>query len=99
MSQVIMDIATGCAPAYDSYTARSRAASAAGVVNAGPLKSKLMASLFPSPEGSTILDAAKKLGIDTPTLCFLGEPHPRQRLPCLCGGAGRLARTRSRLLA
>ena len=28
------------------------------------------------PEGSTILDAAKKLGIDTPTLCFLDTLTP-----------------------
>ena len=28
------------------------------------------------PEGSTILDAAKKLGIDTPTLCFLESLTP-----------------------
>lgn len=28
------------------------------------------------PEGSTILDAAKKLGIETPTLCFLGSLTP-----------------------
>ena len=27
-------------------------------------------------EGSTILDAAKKLGIDTPTLCFLESLTP-----------------------
>ena len=27
-------------------------------------------------EGSTILDAAKKLGIDTPTLCFLESLSP-----------------------
>jgi ferredoxin len=29
-----------------------------------------------TPEGSTILDAAKKLGIDTPTLCFLESLTP-----------------------
>jgi predicted molibdopterin-dependent oxidoreductase YjgC len=28
------------------------------------------------PEGSTILDAARKLGIDTPTLCYLGSLTP-----------------------
>ncbi|MGA7463534.1 MAG: 2Fe-2S iron-sulfur cluster-binding protein, partial [Candidatus Korobacteraceae bacterium] len=28
------------------------------------------------PEGSTILDAARKLGIDTPTLCFLESLTP-----------------------
>src|SRR5580704_5364754 len=28
------------------------------------------------PEGSTILDAAKKLGIDTPTICFLDSLTP-----------------------
>jgi predicted molibdopterin-dependent oxidoreductase YjgC len=28
------------------------------------------------PEGSTVLDAAKKLGIDTPTLCFLESLTP-----------------------
>lgn len=28
------------------------------------------------PEGSTILDAARKLGIDTPTLCFLDTLTP-----------------------
>jgi hypothetical protein len=30
-------------------------------------------------EGSTILDAAKKLGIDTPTLCFLESLTPSTR--------------------
>jgi predicted molibdopterin-dependent oxidoreductase YjgC len=29
-----------------------------------------------TPEGSTILDAAKKLGVDTPTLCFLESLTP-----------------------
>src|SRR6185312_4902017 len=28
------------------------------------------------PEGATILDAARKLGIDTPTLCFLENLTP-----------------------
>src|SRR5215469_12576820 len=28
------------------------------------------------PEGSTILEAARKLGIDTPTLCFLESLTP-----------------------
>src|SRR5215470_20115997 len=28
------------------------------------------------PEGATILDAARKLGIDTPTLCFLESLTP-----------------------
>ena len=28
------------------------------------------------PEGSTILDAARELGIDTPTLCFLESLTP-----------------------
>src|SRR5215475_12368668 len=30
----------------------------------------------PVPEGATILDAARKLGIDTPTLCFLESLTP-----------------------
>src|SRR5262245_30893426 len=28
------------------------------------------------PEGSTILDAARKLGVDTPTLCYLESLTP-----------------------
>ena len=39
-------------------------------------KSKSTAKIVSVPEGSTILDAARQLGIDTPTLCFLENLTP-----------------------
>ena len=35
------------------------------------------------PEGATVLDAARQLGIDIPTLCFLGG-HPPQTSCMVC---------------
>ncbi len=35
------------------------------------------------PEGATLLDAARQLGIETPTLCFPRKPDAGQRLPHL----------------
>ena len=37
------------------------------------------------PEGATILEAARAIGIDTPTLCYLASLTPVKRLPCLRG--------------
>lgn len=53
-----------------------------GPVPKAPLRQRKMVELkidgrsVSVPEGSTILDAARKLGIDTPTLCFLESLAP-----------------------
>ena len=51
------------------------------------------------PAGSTILEAARSVGIDTPTLCYLENLTPGQRVPRVRGRGDRVARARPRLLA
>ncbi len=50
-------------------------------------------------EEATILDAARLLGIDTPTLCFLDKSDSRQCLSRVRGRARRLACVGSGMLA
>src|SRR5690349_6266715 len=42
----------------------------------GMVELKIDGQAVTVPEGSTILDAARKLGIETPTLCFLESLTP-----------------------
>ena len=51
------------------------------------------------PEGSTILEAARKTGHRHADALLPGKPHAGERLPRLRGGDGRLAHAGSRLLA
>ena len=38
------------------------------------------------PEGTTILNAAKTVGVVLPTLCYMKDVNGHRRLPHLCGG-------------
>ena len=59
-----------------SSTARSRCRRLPLEANSRSIEIKIDGKHVSVPEGSTILDAARELGIDTPTLCFLESLTP-----------------------